>query len=35
MITLSIGAWLLAGPEARARRGESGVVTEQPAGATA
>lgn len=33
MISLSLGAWFLAGPEVRARRGESGVAVEQPAGA--
>ena len=35
MITLSIGAWLLAGPDVRARRGETGAAAEQPAGAAA
>lgn len=35
MIALSLGAWLLAGPEVRARRGEVGVAAEQPAGVTA
>src|SRR5918994_278254 len=33
MVLLSAGAWFLAGPEARARRGETGAAPEQRAGA--
>ena len=29
MIALSLGAWFLAGPEVRGRRGETGVAAEQ------
>ena len=35
MVSLSVGAWFLAGPEVRARRGQSGMAAEQPAGAAA
>jgi MFS family permease len=35
MISLSVGAWFLAGPDVRARRGQAGMEAEQPAGATA
>jgi MFS family permease len=35
MIALSAGAWILAGPETRARRGGAGAADEQPAGAVA
>ena len=33
MITLSAGAWFLAGPGVRARRGQAGMADQQPAGA--
>jgi MFS family permease len=35
MVSLSVGAWFLAGPEVRARRGQAGMAAEQPAGAAA
>ncbi len=35
MVSLSVGAWFLAGPEVRARRGQAGMASEQPAGAAA
>jgi hypothetical protein len=35
MVSLSVGAWFLAGPQVRARRGEAGMAAEQPASAAA
>jgi MFS family permease len=35
MVSLSVGAWFLAGPEVRARRGQAGMAAEQPASAAA
>ena len=32
MIALSLGAWVLAGPEVRSRRGDFGLSDQQPAG---
>ena len=35
MVSLSVGAWFLAGPDVRARRGQAGMAAEQPAAAAA